>query len=266
MPDETTHNPTPPTVAPETTGGGGEGRLRMPSRDWLVDEALVRLEAKGLKTKLFQLDEVTLKALCMLLTDRTFDGGDAYRWLNKELGADVEKGDPQVVDDNTIHRFVRNFKRMYGQVRSEQAQRIARLDVQNATDGNTRLMNRFSQNRMQELYAQRLAEAENLEDLSPAEIREIRAGVQLQMQAEYDTARLELERQKAEDRAAKLEAEIEKIRGDQARKDGQIEERIKALRATIDDLSKRASRGEQITEAQIRHADADLIELQGVAS
>lgn len=240
-----------PTTEPQTPNPApnAEGALVMPPREQLVAEAVARLDTAGVRSKALSFDTPTLRDLCLRLTDRKVTVKDAHAWLNKELGADLAAGDTQLVDDNVLYRFADNFRRIYGQVRREHASRVARLTVDHATDGNIRNMTRVARNRLAEMTAERLVSADNLDDLGAAEINAALSAVQLSLRAEFDTAKLELDRRTAEQRAEKLEAEIEKIRGDQARKDSQIEERVKALQARIDELSKRAQSGKSIDPA-----------------
>ncbi len=245
------------TTAPNPTP---DPQLAMPSREAMVDEAIARLDTLGLRSQIVDLDTSTLRGLCLRLTDRKVTVAAAHQWLNRELGADIDHGE-QVVDDNAVYRFASHFRRVYGQVRSEHAARLARLTVAHATDGNIRSMTRVAQARLVELMAARLVEADNLEDLGPGELKAVMLAVRFAQQAQQDADQLELARRQAEDRAAKLQADIDRIRADQRRQDARLHDRVKSLQQTIDDLSKRVERGQAIDPSLFASIRRELIDL-----
>ena len=225
MPDQDTPN--------TTSGTDPKGALAMPSRHELVAEAVARLDTLGLRSKVIDIDTATLQGLCLRLTDRTVTVADAHKWLNKELGADVEKGDPQVVDDNAVYRFADHFRRIYGQVRREHANRLARLTVDHATDSNIQNMTRVARSRLAELTAEKLVGADDLDDLNRRDIAAALDSVQMSLKAEYDTARLDLARKQAEDRAVKLEAEVERLTLENDKRRSELQRSIEAAKKDV---------------------------------
>lgn len=217
----------------------------MPSRTALVDEALRRLETAGLRSKLLELDSATLRDLAIRLTDMKLTVADAYRWLNESLGGDDTSGG-QVVDDNAVYRFAANFRQLYRQVQSEHARRLVRLSIDQATHGNVTAQAQVAQARLIELVAEKLVETDNLEDLSSKDLAGVIATVDAWTKGQIKAAELELKREQAEHRAAKLEADIERMQREQARKDRQIEERVKSLQTRLNDLVKRSEKGQSI--------------------
>src|SRR4051812_42727951 len=105
----------------------------MPSREEMVREAIARLDTAGVRSQLLKLDGVMMMDLGLRLTDKTVSVKAALDWLNGELFTpeDVAKGDG--VDKNAVYRFEKHFRRIYEQVRAENARRIARLSVEHAT-------------------------------------------------------------------------------------------------------------------------------------
>jgi hypothetical protein len=231
--------------------------LNMPPAEELAVQAIAELIAEHYPSSVMKLSRPVLNELARRLVQPGETVNDAaVEWL-EQGGHDVKR--------SSVYRFAQRFREVYKRVWAGWANRMIVAKLSADPEFDVARLQDLIKNRVTTLVAQEVMTSD------PSELKTDRLFAHLSLIAAADKGRLErdkleLARDQAESRAAKLEAEIEKIRGDQARKDRQIEERIKALRATIDDLSKRASRGEQITEAQIRHADADLIELQGVAS
>lgn len=242
MPDNDTHNT-------------NAGTLSMPSAEELAVQAIAELIADGYSSSVMKLSRPALNELGRRLIQPGQDINDAaVKWLEEE---------GHTIPRTNVYRFAQRFREVYKRVWSRWADKI--IFAQLAADP------AFNNDRLQDLIKNRVHTlvAQEVMTCDPSELKTERLNTYLSLVIAADKGRLEREKlelaqRQAEDRAAKLQADIERIKGDQQRKDAQIEERLKALRATFDDLTKRASRGEQITEAQIRHADADLVGLEGV--
>ncbi len=179
--------------------------LSMPSKVAMVDETIARFDTAGVRSQLLALDGATLRGLGLMLTDKAVTVLEAYLWLEKECGGTVEE---PAYNKNAVYRLAEHFRRIYAQVRREHAQRLARLTVEHATEGNVAAMQQVAHNRLSELLAERLVESDSLEDLTPSEL-----GAMISAQANYQAGQLELAKLKlkqAEDlrKATKLEDDL----------------------------------------------------------
>ncbi|MCC6679265.1 MAG: hypothetical protein IT445_00030 [Phycisphaeraceae bacterium] len=209
--------------------------LQLPSPESLVEMAIARMDSVGVRA--IEIDKPTLVGLCLRLVDPAVKVKQAWQWLNTELGG---SDDEQVVDDNVVYRFEKRFRPVYAQVLAEEVRRISRLAVQEFA-GNTDELNRG-------LLSERVAEMllDPTRQHRPGDLWKLSAIVRDAESGQLERDKLALATKQAEDRAAKLEADIEHMRAEQVRKDRRIDEQVKALQARIDELSKRAQRGDQI--------------------
>lgn len=227
--------------------------ITMPAKPQLVAEAVARLDVLGLRSGLMELDTRTLTDLGMQLTDRKVTVRDAGKWLNKELGG---TDDEPVVPERNVYRYAENFRKVYGQVRSEHARRVARLSVENATEGNVATMAKVATQRLVDLVAEKLTETDNLEELSATELSAAISTLDGLNKHKIKEAELALKTAEGERKAARLEADLAKMQAQlqqlQAENEAREAARRKAAdtaRQTLDTVSGKS--GGTVTRQQV---------------
>lgn len=227
--------------------------ISMPAKPAMVHETVKRFDAAGLRSQLLELDTVTLEALGLMLVDRESNVHQAYKWLNAELGGTDEE---PLVDHKAVYRFAAHFRRLYEQVRREHARRIARLRVQDATQGNVDQMATVLQHGLVEHLAEKIVSTDDVGDLSGRELGAMVSTLDGLTKAKHKEQELRLKAAEAERKAEQAAAEL-RI------KQQRIEDRVRSLQKRIDDLSTRTQKGESIDPAvfsQIREELAGLAE------
>jgi hypothetical protein len=209
----------------------------MPDRVDLVKEAIARFDTLGMRSQLLALDTPTLEDLGLLLSDREISVREAWVRLNKALGVDVtapggEAG--EAVDIRAVYRWAEKFRPVYAQVRAEHARRIARLSVAAATGEQADAMTRVAQARVTELLAEKLVEANSIEELSSSQV-----AATLMMVDGWTKAGL-----KREELALKV-ADAERKTLDSEARRAELQTRIDALPARIKAIEDRLAEAEQ---------------------
>lgn len=179
--------------------------LRMPTKPELVAEAIKRFDTLGRRSQLLELDTRTLEDLGLILVERTATISDAHRWLCKELGTDAAE---DATGYKAVNRFAATFRSIYEQVRAEHARRLARLSVEQATDGNIQAMSRVGLSRLADLVAEKLVAANNLEELSSTELTAAINTIDAISRGEIKQQELALKVQDAERKARELESKL----------------------------------------------------------
>lgn len=230
-------NPTPSTVT-----------LQMPPRTSLVAEAIGRLATAGVRSQLLNVDEWTMHDLGMRLTDRSLTVAAAHRWINQELGA--AEGS-EVIDDNAVYRFAEHFRRIYGQVEAEHRHRIARLTVEHATDGNIQAMTRVARARLASLVAERLVDANSVEDIESS-LPRLAAAINDAERMAFDTQQLQLKQAEGERKQLKLEADLQtaNLRAQELQR--KLDEASAKFRQAVDAKAEQnATQGKQLTREDV---------------
>lgn|GEM_PF-3600006 len=185
--------------------------LVMPPKLALVREAIARLDTLGQRggprSKVMGLDTATMEQLCERLADRQIAWSDAHKWLNKELGGTEEE---EIVKQDVIYRFKNHFCPVYDQVRAEHAQRIARLTVAHATDGNVLSAGRVMRHRWVNLLTEKLIATDSLEDMSPAEMSAAMNTLKAIDEGEIKQQELALKVADSDRKAARAQADLRK--------------------------------------------------------
>lgn len=176
----------------------------MPAKPDLVAETIKRFDTAGLRSQLLKLDTPTLEALGLLLTDRERTIADAVKWLADELGEDA-------VNQRAVYRFAEHFRRLFGQVRSEHARRIARLSVADATGEHVGTMHQVATAQLVNLVTEKLVETDNLEQLSGTELSAMIATLDGLTRAKLKEQELALKVADGERKAQKLASDLEKL-------------------------------------------------------
>jgi hypothetical protein len=196
----------------------------MPPKSEMVAEAIARFDTAGVRSQLLTLDTVMLQDLGLRLTDREMPIREAIEWLNKELYPQAEQenrgtGEQENggIDKNAVYRFAAHFRDLYQQVRGENARRIARLRVGDVTDGDTSAAARIARARLIDLVAERLVEANTLDDLSGGEMGAAIATVEGWDKGQMKRAELEL-------RERKLQADLHTAQLKQQELQGKLDE------------------------------------------
>lgn len=179
------------------------------TREQMVEETIERLHNQGKRSQLHGLDSVTLKDMCMRLTDRSFGTtADVYRWLNKELGGTDEE---PAIDDNAVYRYAQSFRQTFNGIRKEHTYRMAKLTVDESTGGDIENMTKLAQLRLVELVTEQLLGADDVSsDLTPNEVRNAYAIINNAQVNQRDDVKLEKAVELADQRIANLEADLNK--------------------------------------------------------
>lgn len=229
------------------------GILAMPPAEDIAVQAISALITDGYTSSVMKLSRPVLNELGRRLIKPGETVNDAaVEWLEAE-GHTLKR--------SSIYRFAQRFREVYKRTWGSWANKLIVTRMAADPDFDVAQLQDLIKNRVTTIVAQEVMTSD------PSELKTDRLFAHLSLIAAADKGRLERDKlelatRQAEDRAAKLEAEVGRIKQDQARKDNQIEERLKALRLRIDELSKRAQRGQSIDPsvfAKIRD------ELMGVA-
>lgn len=224
--------------------------LRMPMREDLVRESIARYDVLTGTSKVLGLSEPDLLDAGLMLTDRALSTQKAWTQFNTGLNA---TDDDPVVARSTWYRFAERFRSVFGQVRAEYAQRIARLTVTEATDDSIRSMTRLARHRLGELVAEKLVTTDDVDEVLK-DLPKLAMALADAERAQIAGEKLELDRLNYERRLSETEAKLDLA---QQKLDG-LPARVKALQQRIDELSKQSQRGQKIDPAVFERIHAEL--------
>ncbi len=242
------HTATDAKRATEHSGGG----VRMPDRSERVRETIRRFESSSARpSSLMAMSDPDLFETGLLLTDRKLSIADALKQVNTMLGGTDEE---PVVARSTFYVFADRFKSLYGQVGAEYARRLARLSIEQATDANIRSMTRLARHRLSELVAERLVQADEVEDIEK-NLPKLAAALNDAEHVQLKADKLELERQQYERQMRETIAKLDLA----DKRAAEIEQRLTQAQARFDvelkQLTRKASGGKtEISDNDIAEA------------
>jgi len=220
----------------------------MPPAETMAAQAIGRLAADGYTSSLMRLARPLLNELGRRLVEPGSKRSDTIAWL-EERGVEMP--------DRNVDRFAQRFRETYKKIVIEWGDKrlVAELSADPAFSADD--LQRLIKNRTTWLFAQEVMAA------NPGDLDNGRASNILSLIIAADKAKLEQEKfalatRQASDRAAKLTAEVYRMQVETEQKRLRIDERVKALQTRIDDLSKRAERGQIIDPSVFQKIRDDL--------
>lgn len=230
----------------------------MPPAEQLAVQAIQRLASDGYASQLMKLRRPLLNELGRRLVTPGNKRSDTLRWLNDELAGEVTGG----IDDNAFYRFAGRFGETYDQVWGELASQLMLAELSRDPAFDEAAMRSFAQNRVMHLISQELLTARTPADLDTHRLNAILSGIRSSRKLELDAQKLAIDRDLAEHRAAKIARERDLLE----QRIAALPEQVKALQARIDEVSKRAQRGESIPASFFADIRGELEALATAAS
>lgn len=229
----------------------------MPSAEQIAVETVGRLAAEGYTSSVMKLPRPVLNELGRRLVTPGGKRKELLAWLAEEA---AKAGEPAIADRN-VDRFAQRFREVFKIVWGEWANKLILTNL--ATDP------AFDVDQLQSLIKNRVATliAQEVMTSSPAELETDRIQTALSFviaadKGKLDREKLLLQQAQTEHRALKAEADVQRIRQDIRLRDLRVAEQVKSLLRRIEELSKRASRGEAVEPAVL---DRIRDELLGIA-
>lgn len=220
-----------------------DDNLRMPSTADLVAETVDTFETQKCKARIVGLDRGTLISIGIQLIERDIPTVEVWRCLTKEHGEDVCSRSAWFV-------YAAEFRERFDRVRKAHRNRIARLTVGDATDGQVNDMARMIQFNLVSLMAERVADAQTLENLTGKDQQAMMIMLDNLTRAAQKERELELKADESERKAAKLEEDLKKSELQRRQMLQKIEEYTRQVEETI--KSKQSSRtSDKITPEEI---------------
>lgn len=232
-----------------------DNTLSMPSMEQMAVEAVSHLASEGYSNQLMRLRRPLLNELARRLVTPGQKRSEVMSWLNEQLGPDDDPADE--VGKDAFYRFAQRLGEAYRRVWGQHSSAVLTTELARDPNFNDEDLVEFNRRRLQQLIGQELIAAQTPDELDTKRVFAILSAIRSADQTGLDKAKLDLDRQKAEQRAEKLQADVTLLR----QKIEGLPDKVAALRKRLDNLAQRTKRGESIPQRVFDEIRQELTEL-----